>query len=178
MSAAAAGEERAAGESGAWIPAYVGLGSNVGDPPAQLRGACRELAGLPATRLVAVSSFYRNPPLGDVPQPHFVNAVAGMLTRLPPRELLGHLAAIERAHGRDRAEGVRWGPRVLDLDLLVHGRARVREEGLELPHPGIALRNFVLFPLLEIAPGLDVPGLGPVADMARRVGRDGLVELD
>jgi 2-amino-4-hydroxy-6-hydroxymethyldihydropteridine diphosphokinase len=160
------------------VPAYVALGSNLADPPAQLRRACVALAALAGTRLVAVSAFYRNPPLGDIPQPDFVNAVAGLLTQLGPGALLRELKAIEQAHGRDRAAGQRWGPRVLDLDLLVHGGARLHEEGLELPHPGIALRNFVLFPLLEIAPGLDVPGLGPVAELARRVDGSGLVKLD
>lgn len=167
----------AGGAATAWAPAYVALGSNLDDPPAQLGRALEALARLPATHLVAASSYYRNPPMGDVAQPDFVNAVAGLLTTLGPRALLELLQGIERAHGRDRAKSVRWGPRVLDLDLLVHGRARLREDGLELPHPGIGERNFVLFPLLEIAPGLDVPGLGPVEALARRVGPGGLVKL-
>jgi 2-amino-4-hydroxy-6-hydroxymethyldihydropteridine diphosphokinase len=163
--------------AGAWVPAYVALGSNLDDPPGQLARACNALARLPATRLVAVSSFYGNPPMGEVLQPDFVNAVAGLLTQLAPRALLEALQSIERSHGRDRAKSVRWGPRVLDLDLLVHGHARLCEDGLVLPHPGIGERNFVLFPLLEVAPGLDVPGLGPVEALARRVGPGGLAKL-
>jgi 2-amino-4-hydroxy-6-hydroxymethyldihydropteridine diphosphokinase len=161
-----------------WIPAYVGIGSNLDDPPSRLRRACAALAGIELTRLVAVSRFYRNPPLGNPDQPDFVNAVAGLLTRLPPRLLLDALKDIERAQGRARVAGDRWGPRVIDLDLLVHGRLRTSEADLEIPHPGIAQRNFVLFPLLDIAPGLDVPGLGPVAELARRLDRSGLEALD
>jgi len=160
-----------------WIPAYVGLGSNLDDPPAQLRRACLELAAVPSTRLVAVSSMYRNPPLGDVVQPDFVNAVAGLLTRLSPHGLLAALATIEQAHGRDRSAAGHWGPRTLDLDLLLHGTARVAEEGLTLPHPGMATRNFVLFPLLEIAPALEIPGLGPLAELTRRTDVSGLNRL-
>ncbi len=157
-----------------WTPAYVALGSNLHDPPAQLRRACVALAGLPSTQLIAVSDFFRNPPMGDANQPHFVNAVAGVLTQLSPRELLGALKGIETAHGRDRSAGDRWGPRILDLDLLAHGHACINEEGLTLPHPGIAERNFVLFPLLEIAPGLEIPGCGRVEDLAGRLDRAGL----
>lgn len=162
----------------AWTPAYVALGSNLDDPPEQLRRACAALSAVPATRLVAVSRFYRNPPMGEPDQPDFVNAVAGILTQLPPRGLLAALKDIERAHGRTRGPGSRWGPRVIDLDLLVHGRARINEDGLDLPHPGIADRNFVLFPLLEIAPGLDVPGRGSVGDLAARLDRSGLERVD
>jgi len=160
-----------------WTPAYVGLGSNLEDPPAQLRAACAALAALRGARLVAVSAFLRNPPLGPADQPEFVNAVAGLLTTLAPRELLAQLKAIERAHGR-APDGRRWGPRVLDLDLLVHGRARVEEAGLTVPHPGIAQRNFVLFPLLEIAPGLEVPGLGEVATLASHLDGSTLRPVD
>lgn len=162
----------------AWLPAYVGLGSNLDDPPAQLRSALTAMERLPATRLVAVSAFYRNPPLGIEDQPHFVNAVAGLLTQLPAAELLAGLKAIELAQGRRRDPGRRWGPRVIDLDLLVCGGARESADGLTLPHPGIVERNFVLFPLLEIAPGLEVPGQGWVADLAARLDRTGLERID
>ena len=159
------------------MPAYVGLGSNLDDPPAQLRRACAALARLPGTRLVVVSDFYRNPPLGIQEQPHFVNAAAGLLTQLAPRELLAALKAIEQAHGRDRESVGHWGPRTLDLDFLVYGGWRINEEGLTVPHPGIAERNFVLFPLLEIAPGLSIPGCGQVKDLAARLDRSGLERL-
>jgi len=160
------------------MPAYVGLGSNLNDPPAQLRRAKAALAGLPGTRLIVVSAFYRNPPMGIQEQPHFVNAVAGLLTQLPPRELLAALKLIEQDHGRDRASAGHWGPRTLDLDFLVYGSLRMAEEGLTLPHPGIAERNFVLFPLLEIAPGLTIPGCGQLKDLAARLDRSGLERLD
>lgn len=149
-----------------WVPAYVGVGSNLDDPVTQVRNALGALAGIPDTRCIVHSSSWRNPALGPQPQPEFVNAVAGLLTLLAPERLLEELLAIERRQGRDRSAAVRWGPRRIDLDLLVHGDA-VRDTGtLVLPHPGIASRNFVLFPLLEIAPGLRVPGLGPVWRLA------------
>lgn len=160
-----------------WIPAYVGLGSNLDDPVAQLHVALRALGHLPDTRLMLKSSLYRSPPLGGLPQPDYVNAVAGVLTRLPALDLLDALLALEDAQGR-RREAVRWSSRTLDLDLLVYGRELIDEPRLRIPHPGIAQRNFVLFPLLEIAPGLDVPGLGPVARLAQAAGGAGLTRIE
>lgn len=160
-----------------WMPAYVGMGSNIDDPPRQLDRATAALARLEATRLVVVSSYFRNPPFGPVRQPDFVNAVAALLTQLPPVELLAALQRIEREHGRGPSPGLRWGPRVLDLDLLVFGGLRLTQSGLVLPHPGIAQRNFVLLPLAEIAPGLDVPGLGQVSDLLGRVDQAGMERL-
>lgn len=160
-----------------WVPAYVGVGSNLDDPVVQVRAAVEQLAALRDTRLIRVSPLYRNPPMGDIPQPDCVNAVAGLLTRLPPLELLAALKAIEAARGRDRA-APRWGPRIIDLDLLVYG-AEVRTEGpLVLPHQGISERNFVLWPLLDIAPGLRIPGLGAVQDLAAAVDASTLVRID
>ena len=150
------------GGQGAWRPAYVGLGSNLGGPAGQLEAAIDRLGDAPKTRLVARSHLYRSAPFGGVEQPDFVNAAAAVLTRLTARELLGELQAIERAHGRER-DGVRWGPRVLDLDLLVFGNDSIDEAGLTVPHPGIAERNFVLLPLRDLAPELWIPGLGRVA---------------
>jgi 2-amino-4-hydroxy-6-hydroxymethyldihydropteridine diphosphokinase len=149
-----------------WVPAYVGVGSNLDDPEEQVRSALEALGRIPETRCVVWSSSWRNPALGPQPQPDFVNSVAGLLTLLPPDRLLDELLAIERRRGRDRSDGVRWGPRRIDLDLLVHGATMMATQALVLPHPGIAARNFVLFPLLEIAPGLRVPGLGPVWRLA------------
>lgn len=159
-----------------WIPAYVGLGSNQDDPVAQVRQALRSLAGLPETRLLARSPLYRNPPLGGLAQPDYVNAVAGLLTRLPPLDLLDALLALETAQGR-RRDGGRWASRTLDLDLLVYGRAQIDEPRLRVPHPGMAERNFVLFPLLDIAPGLEVPGLGSIARLAHAAGHAGLTRI-
>ena len=114
--------------------------------------------------LVSRSSLYRSAPFGGVEQPDFVNAAVHIETRVPARRLLEHLKRIERAHGREEG-GQRWGPRVLDLDLLVFGRQQISEPGLTVPHPGIAERNFVLLPLTEIAPALDVPGVGPLSSV-------------
>ncbi|MCC7258873.1 MAG: 2-amino-4-hydroxy-6-hydroxymethyldihydropteridine diphosphokinase [Gammaproteobacteria bacterium] len=157
-----------------WTPAYVALGSNLGDPVAQLERALGARAGLPGTRLVAASAFYCNPPLGPQDQPHFVNAAAGLLTQMSPEALLAGLKAIESAQGRRREAEDRWGPRVLDLDLLLYGSRCSAGPGLVLPHPGVAERNFVLFPLLEVAPGLRIPGLGRAAVLAANLERSGL----
>lgn len=153
---------------GRFLPAYIGLGSNLDDPPRQLGRALEALAALPDTRLVSVSSFYRSPPLGPADQPDYLNAVAGLLTALPPAELLAALQAIETAQGR-RRDGPRWGPRTLDLDLLLHGAARLATPALTLPHPGLRERAFVLVPLAEIAPGLRLPDGAAVARLAAAV---------
>lgn len=161
----------------ALVPAYIGLGSNLDEPAVQLRRALTALGRLPGTRLVAVSSFYRNPPMGPQDQPDFVNAVAGLLTTLPAAELLAALQAIEDAQGR-RRDGPRWGPRTLDLDLLVYGALRRDDEALVLPHPGIAARPFVVVPLHEIAPGLRLPGGASIERLAAAADRGGLARLD
>ena len=147
---------------------WIGLGANLGDPVAQIRSALRDLDAIAQTRLVRASSLYRSAPWGGVEQPPFVNAVAELETRLSPRELLDALLAIEQRHGRIR-DGSRWGPRTLDLDLLVHGNQRIDIDGLTLPHPHLAERAFVLVPLAEIAPDLRVPGIGRVADLLARI---------
>lgn len=151
-----------------WHPAYIGLGSNLESPLQHVRSAFEALAELPDTVLVLRSSLYRSAPLGPANQPDFINAVAALLTRLPPVELLSRLQAIETAHGRQR-DTLRWGPRTLDLDLLSYGRVRLDSTELVLPHPGIAERNFVLLPWQEIAPWYRVPGLATVAELAGRL---------
>ena len=161
---------------GVWQPAYVALGSNLEDPAAQIRRACAALEALAATRLVRVSPLYRSRPFGPVPQPDFINAAAALLTQLPARALLEGLLAAERALGRP-ARHERWGPRIIDLDLLVYGTERRAEPDLILPHGGIVERNFVLYPLADIAPDLDVPGLGRVAELRGRVTSEGLERL-
>jgi 2-amino-4-hydroxy-6-hydroxymethyldihydropteridine diphosphokinase len=160
----------------AHVPAYVGLGSNLDDPAGQIRGGLAALARVPGTRLVASSALYRSPPMGPQDQPDFVNAVAGLLTMLPAHELLAALQAIEDAHGRDRS-APRWGPRTLDLDLLLYGEMVLQTGTLTLPHPGLAVRAFVLVPLLELAPGLRLPGGAPVARLAASVDAAGLSRL-
>jgi len=142
-----------------WIPAYVGLGSNLHGPARQLEIAFELLGEIPATRLIRRSLLYRSVPFGGVEQPDFVNAAASLLTQLTAQELLLELQRIETERGRARGEA-RWGPRVLDLDLLVYSNQTIDEPGLSVPHPGIGERNFVLLPLGEIAPELSIPGLG------------------
>ena len=162
--------------SGRWIPAYVALGSNLDDPVRQLELAFESLARLPQSQLVLRSSLYRSAPLGPVQQPDFVNAVAALLTRLEPALMLERLKDCERRLGRS-APIVRWGPRRIDLDLLVQGDTRCQGGDLTLPHAGIAERAFVLAPLADIAPDLLVPGLGRVAALLRSVDTTGLERL-
>lgn len=154
---------------------YVGLGSNLDDPQAQVRRAIDELAQLPDTRREAVSGLYRTPPMGPPGQPDYINAVAALTTRLDPHRLLDELQAIERAHDRVRAE--RWGPRTLDLDILLYGQQVLDDERLVVPHPGIAARAFVLLPLAEIAPDLLIPGLGAPAALLAQVNLEGISRL-
>lgn len=158
-----------------WVPAYVGIGSNLGDSAARVRAAFDALAALPDTRLIARSSLYRTRPFGPVEQGDFINAVAGLLTQLDAGALLAAIRGIEAAAGRLRAE--RWGPRTLDLDLLVFGDERIDTADLTVPHPGIAERGFVLAPLHEIAPTLAVPGMGRVEVLRRQLADDGIVEV-
>lgn len=144
--------------------AFIGLGSNLDGPASQLDRAIASIGRLPESVVVAVSSYYRSAPLGPVEQPDFVNAAIQLDTALTATELLRRLHGIERDQGRTRGE--RWGPRIIDLDLLVHGDTVSRSGPLLLPHPGIAERNFVLLPLCEIAPDLEIPGIGRVSDIA------------
>lgn len=144
------------------ITAYVALGSNLGDPVAQIEQAWRELAKLPETRLTACSSLYLSKPVGYADQPDFINAAAGIITRLPPRALLAELLNIEARHGRNRT--FKNAPRSLDLDLLLYDGLVMHEHGLTLPHPRMTERAFVLAPLAEIAADALIPGHGRVAD--------------
>lgn len=160
-----------------WVPAYVGIGSNLDDPAAHVGRALRDLAGLPATRLVRASRLFRNPPMAAAPQPDFVNAVAALLTSLDAEDLLQQLHGVERLHGRRRMPGEHWAPRVLDLDLLAYGERRMHSATITVPHPGIPARNFVLFPLLEIAPDLRIPGAGLVRELAGALDPTGLVPI-
>ncbi|HEY4646927.1 MAG TPA: 2-amino-4-hydroxy-6-hydroxymethyldihydropteridine diphosphokinase [Steroidobacteraceae bacterium] len=156
-----------------WIPAYIAIGSNLAQPLEQVRTAFERLARIRDTRLLARSRVYETRPLGPQDQPDFINAVAGLLTRLKAAELLSELKAIERDMGR-ASPPVRWGPRIIDLDLLLYDAQVIEEPGLIVPHPGIHERNFVLYPLADIAPTLLIPGHGSVGELARRRGADGL----
>jgi 2-amino-4-hydroxy-6-hydroxymethyldihydropteridine diphosphokinase len=159
------------------VRAYIGLGSNLEDPRRQVRTAMAELDALPYTRLLARSSLYRSDPMGPPDQPDYINAVAAVDTLLTPLALLDALMGVERAHGRIR-NATRWGPRTLDLDLLVYGEGIISEVRLTVPHPGIAERAFVLLPLLEIAPGLEIPGRGRVAALAAGLAGGGIERLN
>jgi 2-amino-4-hydroxy-6-hydroxymethyldihydropteridine diphosphokinase len=151
--------------SAAWATVFVGLGSNLDRPASQVRDALRELEGLPDTRLLRRSPLYRSAPLGPPGQPDYINAVAMLETRLTPDALLDLLQAIERRHGRIRGE--RWGPRTLDLDLLLFAERRIDTERLQVPHPEISRRPFVFVPLHDIAPELTLPGFGPLSELVR-----------
>ncbi|GAB3330919.1 2-amino-4-hydroxy-6-hydroxymethyldihydropteridine diphosphokinase [Marilutibacter aestuarii] len=157
----------------ATIRAYVGLGANLGEAEAAVRAGLAALDRLPSTRRVAVSRLYRTPAWGLVEQPDFINAVAALDTALAPGRLLESMLDIEREAGRDRRHDTpRWGPRVLDLDLLLYGDAVIESPGLQVPHPRLHERAFALLPLLEIAPDLDIPGIGPARDCLRTMAVD------
>jgi 2-amino-4-hydroxy-6-hydroxymethyldihydropteridine diphosphokinase len=159
-----------------WRPAYVGIGSNLGDPWARVHAAFSALARLPRTRLVSGSPVYESVPFGPVVQPAFHNAVAGLLTQLDAGAMLAELLSLQRQLGREGGR-VRWGPREIDLDLLVLGDEQIASQALTLPHPGIPERDFVLYPLRDIAPDMVVPGIGPVRDLAARVTDRGMRRL-
>lgn len=150
------------------VDAFIGIGSNLEQPKQQVESAFVAIAGIPECQIVKVSSLYRSAPVGHSQQPDFVNAVAMVQTSLSAKALLNHLLALENLAGRVRRE--RWGPRVLDLDLLMYG-ARVRSSGVPLlPHPRMQQRAFVLVPLLEVAADIIIPGCGSAADCLRNLG--------
>lgn len=159
-----------------WRPAYVGVGSNLGDSRGLVAAAVDRIAGLVAISHLVRAPLYRTRPFGPIEQPDFINSAAGFLTNLAPHVLLAALRDIERDLGREPAR-VRWGPRAIDLDLLVLGSEHVSDAVLTLPHPGIAQRAFVLLPLADIAPTLDVPGVGIVGRLLRAVSADGAERL-
>jgi 2-amino-4-hydroxy-6-hydroxymethyldihydropteridine diphosphokinase len=142
--------------------AFVGLGSNLGDREGTLRAAVGRLRRIDGIEMRAVSSFRDTEPVGYVDQPRFLNGAVDLETELPARELLEVLLELERAFGRDRSAAPSQGPRTLDLDLLLYGEQTISEPGLEVPHPRLHERAFVLEPLAELEPGLEVPGHGSV----------------
>lgn len=163
-------------------PAFIGLGANLGanggTPERQIAAALAALAVLAESRLVAVSPLYRTRPIGPIAQPDFINAVAGLATRLQPAALLQALQRIEAAQGRVR-DGPRWGPRTLDLDLLLYADQCLQAPGLQVPHPRMHQRAFVLVPLAAIAPpDLVIPRRGRLADLLAAVGTAGVTRLD
>jgi 2-amino-4-hydroxy-6-hydroxymethyldihydropteridine diphosphokinase len=159
-----------------WQPAYIGIGSNLAEPRQQVERALDALTRLPRSCCLVRSRLYVSRPFGPVAQPDYVNAAAGLLTQLSAPELLQALRDLEAVCGRP-AQRVRWGPRVLDLDLLAFGRERRAEPELTLPHPGIVERNFVLYPLSDVAPDLELPGVGRVTELKGRITSAGLTLL-
>ena len=155
--------------------AYIGIGSNLAGPhdtPAlQVKRAIEQLAVLPQTQLVAQSPLYRSAPMGPPDQPDYINAAAHIETALAPEPLLDALQVIENRHGRERKQ--HWGARTLDLDLLLYGELELHSERLTLPHPGLCERDFVVLPLLDIAPQLRIPGHGKLAGIAQHCPRYG-----
>ncbi|UBH29721.1 2-amino-4-hydroxy-6-hydroxymethyldihydropteridine diphosphokinase [Aeromonas enteropelogenes] len=152
---------------------FVAIGSNQADPLGQARRAVSALAVLPETELQQASSFYSSRPMGPADQPDYVNAVARLTTRLAPLALLDQLQKIELEQGRVRKDE-RWGPRTLDLDLLLYGDRVIKHERLIVPHYGMQEREFVLLPLAEIAPALVLPCGTPLAQLVARCPRNGL----
>jgi 2-amino-4-hydroxy-6-hydroxymethyldihydropteridine diphosphokinase len=147
----------------------VGLGSNLCDREAALRRAVEELGAVPATEVRAVSAFRETEPVGVREQPRFLNGAVELATELAPRALLEELLGIERRLGRDRTGVPAGGPRRIDLDLLLYGEERIDEPGLTVPHPRLHERRFVLEPLAELAPALDVPGKGQVQGLLAKL---------
>ncbi len=157
------------------MKAYIGLGSNLGDREAQIRAALEAIADLPDTDLLRVSSLYDTEPAGEVDQPNFLNAAALLDTELEPRQLLWNLLLIEKRLGRVRTQP--WGPRTIDLDLLLYGDEIIEEDDLRVPHPEIIRRSFVLVPLVELDPRLVHPGTGEtMAAHLNRLGARPLVK--
>jgi 2-amino-4-hydroxy-6-hydroxymethyldihydropteridine diphosphokinase len=157
------------------VKAYIGLGSNLGDREASLRQALEHLAQAPETSVVRASSLYDTEPVGVEDQPHFLNAVAQLETQLTPRQLLWNLMLIERRLGRVRSQ--RWGPRTLDLDLLLYEDLVLEEDDLQLPHPELTKRSFVLVPLVELEPLLVHPITGEtMLALLQRLGARPLVK--
>jgi 2-amino-4-hydroxy-6-hydroxymethyldihydropteridine diphosphokinase len=159
-----------------WRPAYVAIGSNLNSPQDRVREAFDRLQALPQLRSAVISRCYLSQPMGPKEQPDYVNAAMGCMTQLRARELLELLLGIEKAMGRDRRE--RWGARIIDLDLIWMVDGAVEEPGLSVPHPGVSSRNFVLYPLADIAPTLKIPALGVVRTLKNQVDAAGIAVLD
>ncbi len=156
--------------------AYIGLGANLNAPEQQIQTAFKALADLPHSRLLLKSSLYRSQPMGPKNQDDYINAVAKIATKLEPLGLLDHLQSVEQAQGRVR-NSERWGPRTLDLDLLLFGDQTIQSERLTVPHYGLKQRAFVLIPLLEIAPELKLPDSTPIKLIVEELTEQGITRL-
>jgi len=159
---------------------YIGVGANLNNPRQQVEKAIVSLSQLAKSSLVAQSSLYLSPPMGPQDQSHFVNAVVKLETQLSPIELLDHLQSVETSQGRVR-NSERWGPRTLDLDLLLYGRHIIEESRLKVPHYGMNQRSFVLIPLAEIDPALILPDNSLLTDhikqLVTQTGNQGIQKL-
>lgn len=156
------------------VRAYVGLGSNLEQPVRQVQNALAALAIIPGTRVFAHSRLYRSLPQGPQDQPDFINAVAALDTNLSAPDLLHALQNIELQQGRIRS-AEKWGPRTVDLDLLLYGSSTYRDNDLIVPHPHVHQRDFVLVPLLEITPEIEIPGLGKARELLKNCQTNGLI---
>ncbi len=150
------------------VEAYIGLGSNLSDPQAQVTSALQELNSIPDTHVLKASSLYVSKPMGPSDQPDYVNAVAKISTSLSPEQLLDKLQGLEQAHRRKR-DGKRWGPRTLDLDIILFGDLQMETKSLQIPHYGVAEREFVLIPLQELQANLIIPGKGAIEGLISKL---------
>jgi len=155
---------------------YLGLGSNLDDPENHLNSALEHIADIDQTTILSSSSFYKSPPLGPQDQPDFINCVVKLETDLTAHILLEALQEIENQHGRKRE--IRWGPRTLDLDILLFGDMTINDDNLTIPHPQLAYRDFVLVPLNEIQSDIIIPGMGPVSGLITRLEINSLQRID
>lgn len=150
------------------VEAYIGLGSNLSGPQAQVSSAMQELNSIPETNVLKVSSLYISKPMGPSDQPDYVNAVAKISTNLSPERLLVELQGIEQSHRRQR-NGQRWGPRTLDLDIILFGDIQMDSKTLQIPHYAVTEREFVLIPLQELQADLIIPGKGTLTDLIKQL---------
>lgn len=155
---------------------YIGLGSNLAEPKQQITQAIKSLNDIANSQIIAISSLYGSKPMGPQDQPDYVNAVLALTTSLEPHALLDALQNIEQESGRERKEE-RWGPRTLDLDIILFGKHIINTERLTVPHYGMKEREFVLIPLVEIAPTLTLPDNTPLIELANNIATNGLVKL-
>jgi 2-amino-4-hydroxy-6-hydroxymethyldihydropteridine diphosphokinase len=158
------------------VRCFIGLGSNLEQPRQQIVQAFSEMASITSSKLMCQSSLYTSKPLGPQDQPDYINAVVELETSLSALTLLSNMQAIESEH--QRVSTGHWGPRTLDLDLLLYGQEKISHERLKVPHPEMAMRNFVLYPLFELAPNLIIPGLGSLAYLKAELDDSGLQKLD
>ena len=155
---------------------YIGLGSNLENPLQQIKTAINDLQAIAEIAIVSVSSLYQSPPMGPADQPDYINAVLALKTILNPHQLLDVLQSVEQLHGRERKR--HWGERTLDLDILLYGDQILDDERLKIPHPGMHERAFVLYPLAEIAPDVEIPGIGNLQEILPLCPQGDLQQVD